>query len=173
MFDDYSASIHFFGGPYNPCKTALKTRGLTTRPRARRLISDKMSGPPRRRVVAAPTRKPPAELRAVRAIVEDDPSADVAYLREEGFEERRKAHERGELGFICVRLEADVLIEGTDQTLLSPGLGGIESDLSEAELTEIVGDEWFALRNVLKTIGAPTNELPLEANVEWIEWRTS
>lgn len=105
-------------------------------------------------------------------IVEDDPDPDVLYLAQEGFEERRKAHKRGEFGFLGVHVEADVLIEDTEQTLVSPGLGGIESDLVESELDQIVGEEWNALRAVLKTVGVATEQLPLEVDPEWIEWRT-
>ena len=126
----------------------------------------------RRRVVAVPDRRPPAELRGVRVIVEDDPDPDVSYLEQDGFEERRAAYKRGELGFLIVRVEADVFIEDTEQMLVSPSLGGIESDLSEEELDGIVSEEWAALRTVLKTVGVATGQLPLEADHKWIEWRT-
>jgi len=105
-------------------------------------------------------------------IVEDDPDPDVAYLREAGFEERRKAHKRGEFKLLGVYVEADVVIEDTEQSLVSPGLWGVESDLSEEELGQIVGEEWGALRAVLKTVGVATEQLPLEVDREWIEWRT-
>jgi hypothetical protein len=105
-------------------------------------------------------------------IVEDDPEPDVSYLMQEGFEERRKAHKRGELGFLGVHVEADVFIEDTEQTLVSPGLAGIESDLDDGELDQIVSEEWTALRTVLKTVGVATEQLPLEVDPGWIEWRT-
>lgn len=105
-------------------------------------------------------------------IVEDDPDPDVVYLAEAGFEERRAAYKGGELGFLCVRVESDVLIKDTEQTLVSPGLGSIESDLTESELDQIIDEEWGALRVVLKTVGVPTHQLPLEIDREWIEWRT-
>ena len=148
-------------------------RGSLTNPaNARTLISDKMTEPRRHRVVVAPVRKPPAELRGVRVIVEDDGDPDVSYLEQDGFEERRAAYKRGELGFLIVRVEADVFIKDTEQLLVSPGLGGIESDLSEEELDGIVSEEWAALRAVLKTVGVATEQLPLEADRKWIEWRT-
>ncbi|KKK92191.1 hypothetical protein LCGC14_2705370, partial [marine sediment metagenome] len=31
---------------------------------------------------------------------------------------------------------------------------------------------WAALRAVLKTVGVATEQLPLEADRKWIEWRT-
>lgn len=152
--------------------TGAFSRVLTTARRARTLLLDKMTEPrARRRVVVAPPRKPPAELRGVRVIVEDDPDPDVSYLMQEGFEERRRAHKRGELGFVGVHVEATVFIEDTEQTLVSPGLWGIENDLDEEELDQIVGEEWNALRNVLKTVGVTTEQLPLEVDREWIEWR--
>jgi len=105
-------------------------------------------------------------------IVEDDPDPDVSYLGEVGFEARRKAHKRGEFKLLGVHVEADVFIKDTEQTLVSPGLWGIESDLVEGELDQIVGEEWSALRAVLKTVGVTTEQLPLEVDREWIEWRT-
>ena len=105
-------------------------------------------------------------------IVEDDPDPDVAYLSEAGFEERRKAHRRGEFKFLGVHVEADVVIEETEQTLVSPGLWGVESDLVDGELDQIVGEEWNALRPVLKSVGVATEQLPLEVDPGWIEWRT-
>jgi hypothetical protein len=123
-------------------------------------------------VVEVPTRRPPAELRALRAIVEEDPDPDVSYLAQEDLAERRAAHERGEFGFCGVRVEADVLIEGTEQTLMSPGLWGVENDLGDDELDQLVAEEWSALRNVLKAVGVPTAQLPLDADRDWLEWRT-
>lgn len=145
---------------------------MTSLANAQTLIGDKMIEPRRHRVVVAAVRKPPAELRGVRVIVEDDPDPDVSYLEQDGFEERRAAYKRGELGFLIVRIETDVFIEDTEQVLVSPGLGGIESDLAEGELDQIIGEEWAALRTVLKTIGVSTAQLPLEADHKWIEWRT-
>jgi hypothetical protein len=131
-----------------------------------------MSGTPRRRVVAAPARRAPAELRVVRVIVEEDPDPDASYLDQDDFEDRRAAYKRGEFHFVGVRAEAEVTIEETEQVLTSPGLWGIEGDLDEEELMRVVSEEWSVLRDVLKTIGVSTEKLPLEANREWIEWRT-
>jgi len=105
-------------------------------------------------------------------IVEDDPDPDVAYLREAGFEERRKAHKRGEFKLLATYVEADVFIEDTAQTLVSPGLWGVESDLAQEELDEVIAEEWAALRAVLKSVGVATEQLPLEVDREWLEWRT-
>ena len=69
-------------------------------------------------------------------------------------------------------IEAEVLIAETVQTLVSTGVGGIESDTDEEGLEQIIGDEWDSLRVVLKTVGVPTDQLPLAVDRAWIEWRT-
>ena len=126
-----------------------------------------MSDPPhaRRRVVAAPPRTR-AELRAIRVIVEEDPDPDASYLNEDG----RAALDQGDFRFVGIHAEAEVPIEGIMQTLTSDGIWGIESD-AEEYITQVTEHEWGALRNVLKAVGVSTEQLPLEVNPEWIEWR--
>jgi hypothetical protein len=126
----------------------------------------------RRRVVAVPARRPPAELRALRVVVKEDLDPDVSYLEQEEFEERLAEYRRGEFGFVVVRAEAEVIIGGTDQILTSPGLAGIENDAPPEEIEQIAAEEWAALRDVLKAVGVSTEQLPLELDREWIEWRT-
>ena len=126
----------------------------------------------RRRVVAAPARRPPAELRQVRIVVESDPDPDASYLEQDEFENRLAAYKRGEFELQGVRAEAEVVIEGIPQTLTSGGLYGIESDSDDEYFDEIVAKEWETLRAVLKTVGVPTEQLPLDVKREWIEWRT-
>lgn len=127
----------------------------------------------RRRVVAAPARRPPVELRAIRVIFEIDPEPDTSYLEQDEFEDRRNAFEQGEFHLVCARAEADVVIEGISQTLTSGGLCGIESDSEDEYLSEIIAGEWTALRDVLKAVGVSTSELPLEIDRELVEWRTT
>jgi hypothetical protein len=67
--------------------------------------------------------------------------------------------------------EADVAIEGIEQTLTSRGVDGIENDEGDDELDEIIDGEWRVLRGVLKTVGVSTDQLPLTVEREWIEWR--
>lgn len=106
----------------------------------------------RRCVVEAPTRRPPAELRAVHVIFEPDIEHDgVSFMR---------AH-----------AEAEVVIEGVSQTLTSGGMWGIEDDAEDEYLDQIIEQEWETLRVVLKTVGVPTGQLPLAVEREWIEWR--
>jgi len=126
----------------------------------------------RRRVVAAQTRRPSVKLQAVRVIFDQDPDPDTSYLDQDGFAERRSEYKSGLFFFVSARAEADVVIDGILQTLQSGGLNGIESDSEEEYLTEIAAEEWKALRGVLKTVGVPTSELPLEVDPGWVEWRT-
>jgi hypothetical protein len=128
----------------------------------------------RRRVVAAPARRPPAELRSIRVVVEHDPDPDVSFLEQEDLEDRLAAYRRGEFDFVGVRAEADVLVEDTVQTLTSGGLWGVESDSGEEYLVGVAVEEYEQLRRVLKTVGVPTAQLPA-ADAEqvraWMEWR--
>jgi len=111
-------------------------------------------------------------LRAVRVIFEPDQNPDASYLHQEEFGERRVSYENAEFDFVTLRVEASVLIEGTEQTLTSPGVPGIESDSEEDILDELISGEWTTLRGVLKKVGVPTDKLPLEVEREWVEWRT-
>jgi hypothetical protein len=134
----------------------------------------KMVSLPRRRVVAAPARRPPAELRSVHVIFEPDPEPDTSYLfGQDELTDRRVEYERDEWHLVGCRAEAEVVIapETTVQTLRSGGLYGIESDSEQEYLDEIAVGEWSRLRDVLKTVGVPTDQLPLEVDPGWIEWR--
>lgn len=119
----------------------------------------------RRVVVAAPRR---VELHAIRVIVEPDPNPDISYLDQRDFAERKAEYRRNGFSFVGVRIEAELTIAGTPQTLTSPGLWGVESDT----VAQIADGEWTCLRGVLKTVGVSTEQLPLEVEREWIEWRT-
>ena len=58
-------------------------------------------------------------------VVEPDPDPDATYLDQRELADRRAAYRRGEFALLRVRAEAEVLIEGTMQTLTSPGLSGL------------------------------------------------
>lgn len=133
-----------------------------------------MSFPPRARrsVVVPPGRRPPAELLSVTVVVAEDPSPETSYLDQEEFVERKAEYESGAFHLIGVRIEAEARIESTTQVLKSPGLWGIESDTEQDEIDRIVADEWDVLRAVLKTVGVPTSQLPIEFDPAWVEWRT-
>jgi len=126
----------------------------------------------RRRVVTASTRRPPTTLQAIRVVFEEDREADASYLEENEFKSRLAEYKRGEFKFVYVQAEADVVIAGIGQRLVSGGRLEIESDTEEALLDEMIAEEWESLRNVLKTVGVPTEQLPLAVKRGWIEWRT-
>jgi hypothetical protein len=125
----------------------------------------------RRRVVEAPARRSRPALERIRVVVEPDPDPDISYLEQDEFKERLRAYKRDEFGFVGVRAEADVIIEGTVQTLTSAGLWGIESDSERSYLEEVAAEEYRSLRDVLKAVGVATADLPQEADKGWIEWR--
>ena len=108
----------------------------------------------------------------MRVIVESDPDPDASYLEQEEFEDRLKSYKKGDFELQGVRAEAEVVIEGITQTLTSGGLSGIESDSEENFFDEIIAKEWETLRAVLKTVGVPTEQLPLDVDRAWVEWRT-
>ncbi len=107
----------------------------------------------------------------MRVVFEPDPEPNASYLEQSEFEDRHDAYKREEWSLIGCRVEADVTIVETPQTLKSAGLWGIESDSEQDELDEIAHREWSQLRDVLKQVGIPTAELPLEIERKWIEWR--
>jgi hypothetical protein len=113
------------------------------------------------------------ELRAVRVVRDEDGDADVSYLEQEGFEDRLADYKRGRLHFVELWIEADVdMAEGVRAVVASTGIGGIESDTTEEEFDALIAEEWRTLRAALKTMGVPTEQLPLEVDPGWIEWRT-
>lgn len=73
--------------------------------------------------------------------------------------------------YMHVFAEAEVAIEGVPQRLTSAGIAGVEGDAEDEYLDEIIDGEWGALRAVLKTVGVPTEQLPLAVDRAWIEWR--
>jgi hypothetical protein len=113
------------------------------------------------------------ELRAVRVVRDEDTETDASYLEQEGFKSRLASYRRGQLHFYEMWIEADVAVEEGVQALVrSTGVGGIESDTTEEELDELITEDWRTLRAALKTMGVPTEQLPLEVDRAWIEWRT-
>ena len=105
-------------------------------------------------------------------MAEIDFNDEDSVLAQDEFEDRLDAYRNEVFHHIGVHVEAEVSIADTVQTLTSPGIWGIESDTDEESLDQIVSEEWKSLRDVLKTVGVPTDKLPLEVQREWIEWRT-
>jgi len=116
-------------------------------------------------------RRSPVRLESVRVVVGSDPNPDPSYLDQDEFEDRRRQYEHGEFNFVYVRAEAEVVIEDIVQTLTSGGLYGIESDSEKEYFLGVASEEWAVLRDVLKTVGVPTTELPLDVDRAWIDWR--
>jgi hypothetical protein len=125
----------------------------------------------RRVVVEAARKRPPPQVQRFRVLIEHDADPDVSYLEQDEFEDRLAAYKRGEFGFVGVRVEAEVVIEGMIQTLTSPGLWGIESDSDKEYIAQVAGEEYAALRDVLKAVGVSTSQLPREVEQDWFEWR--
>lgn len=123
---------------------------------------------PRKRLVEASARKRSIELRSIRVVFEADPDADASYLEHEELATRRAEYRRGDFHFVRVQIVATVSVAETEQRLVSPGLGGIESDTIgyQEEIDEIVAEEWRRLRAVLLAVGVSSAELPLEASRE-------
>ena len=126
----------------------------------------------RRVVVEAARKRRSPELQAVRVLVLPDDDPDASFLDQDEFADRKEAFQRGDFSFVGVRAEAEILVDGIPQTIVSGGLWGLESDAGDAYLKEVAGEEYNDLRRILKTLGVPTSELPAEVDPTWIEWRT-
>lgn len=101
----------------------------------------------------------PVELRAIRVVFAPDPFASA------------RPYRRGECRHLYAIAEADVAIEEIVQTLTSAGLYGIDSSAPDETLEEYASREWITLRKVLTAVGVPTDQLPLEVDRAWVEWR--
>lgn len=127
----------------------------------------------RTRSYEAGQRRSPVRLAAVRVVRDEDENPDVSYLSQAEFRGRLAEYKRGKLRFYEMRIEADVeLEEGVHALVSSTGVAGIESDTTEEELDDLIVEEWRTLRSALKKVGVPTEQLPLEVDRAWIEWRT-
>lgn len=125
----------------------------------------------RKRVVEVTRRRSAPKLDGIRVLVLHDDDPDTSFLDQDELEDRKEEYERGDFSFVGVRAEADVVVEGVLQTLTSGGLWGIESDSGKEYVEETGAEQWNELRQILKSIGVATSELPTEFNPKWIEWR--
>ncbi len=82
----------------------------------------------------------------VREYVEQD------YKRSEG-------RNRGDWGFVGVRAEAEITVQGIRQEISSSGLWGIESDSDDAYFKEVEGEELHTLKTILKDLGFSSRAL--------------
>ncbi len=126
----------------------------------------------RNRVVVEVARKRRApELQSVLVLVLPDEDPDTSFLDQDEFEDRKEAFARGDFSFVGVKAQAEIVVDGIVQQIVSGGLWGIESDAGDAYIKEVAGEEYTDLRQILKTLGVPTSELPVDVNPSWIEWR--
>jgi len=125
----------------------------------------------RRVVVEAARKRRSPELQAIRVLVLPDEDPDTSYLDQDEFEDRRKAYRQGDFSFVGIRAEAQIVVDGIAQTIVSGGLWGVESDSGDAYILEVAGEEYNDLRRILKTLGVPTSELPAKVEPSQVEWR--
>lgn len=128
----------------------------------------------RKRVVDVPRKRSAPELQGIRVLVLHDDDPDPSYLDQDEFEDRKAEYENGDFSFVGVVAEADVVIEGTVQTLKSGGLWGIESDSGEEYIEDTALEEYDGLRDVLKAVGVSTSQVPpgdREMIRPLIQWR--
>lgn len=92
-------------------------------------------------------------------LVQPDDTADVSYLEQADFDDRRAAFRRGEFAFVGVRAEVEILIPGHGgdygiaHHIRSPGLWGIESDAGDDYLGEVFDEECAELEHMLTALG--------------------
>jgi hypothetical protein len=114
----------------------------------------------RKRVVEAPRRRTAPKVHEIRVRVHDE-DPDTSFLDQDEFADRRAEFERGDFSFVGVRAEAEVVVEGVLQTLMSGGLWGIESDSSKEYIEDVALEEYDGLREILKAIGVSTSQVPV------------
>lgn len=83
-------------------------------------------------------------------VQEDDELPDASYLEQEDFAERLAEYQAGDFHLIGIRASCDVIIDGfARETIVSPGLWGIESDSPRDYLRDVYQEECEALRDIL------------------------
>lgn len=90
-------------------------------------------------------------------VVVVDHDADVSYLDQVGFEDRKRELLRGDFGFIGIRARVEVTIpqsatHGVVQVFESPGMWGIESDSDPTFLDEVYEQECEELVSILRAL---------------------
>ena len=81
-----------------------------------------------------------------------DPFPDTSYLEGPGFEDRFQQYQNGEFGFIGIRAEAEIVVNGVCQIITSGGLWGIESDSDRQYLSEVEQEEVDQLKAILGSL---------------------
>ena len=89
-----------------------------------------------------------------------DPFPDTSYLEAPEFEDRLQQYRNGDFSFIGISAEAEIVVNGVCQTIISGGLWGIESDSDQQYLSEVEQEELDQLKAILQSLGFSDNELP-------------
>jgi hypothetical protein len=87
----------------------------------------------------------------------ESPAAIRKYCQQDY--ERMESLNRGDWGYIGVRANAEIIVDGVSQDISSGGLWGIESDSDRAYLTEIDGEQLSELRDQLRALGFGTRAI--------------
>lgn len=93
----------------------------------------------------------PIEIEII-SVPDENPDPSYLYQDDPDFSERRAAYERGDFGYIGIYAQATVTVNGTQQTLRSAGLWGIEDDSDPAYLAEVAEEERRELRDILQQV---------------------
>jgi hypothetical protein len=84
--------------------------------------------------------------------------------------ERMERLSRGDWGYIGIRADAEIIVDGVSQEISSGGLWGVESDSDRAYLAEIDGEQLSELREQLRALGFGTRAISTAfKNVEHTE----
>ncbi len=104
--------------------------------------------------------KPSIHYDDIEILLLDDPDPDASYLEQEGFEDRLRAYERGDFGFMGVVAEVEVDVEGTIQTIRSAGIWGVESDSDDDHVQELAEEEREDLLSQLNALNVTVRGKP-------------
>jgi hypothetical protein len=83
---------------------------------------------------------------------------DPDYKEED--QERLDAFNNGDWYMLGIFVRAELVVNGTIQTVQSPGLWAIESDSGEDYLNEVAGEEYEVLLGILKELGVKPSQVP-------------
>jgi hypothetical protein len=73
--------------------------------------------------------------------------------------ERMERLSRGDWGYLAIRADAEIIVDGVSQEISSGGLWGIESDSDRTYLTEIETEQLSELREQLRAVGFGTRAI--------------
>lgn len=109
------------------------------------------------------------EIKEIRREIVPDPEPELSWLDQkdsemgDGFEkhaaDRKAAYERDEWSMVGVRAVAEIVVNGTSETITSAGLWNIEDDSGADYITFTFADELTALCDMLKELGFSEREI--------------